>query len=305
MITRLNVEIFSYRRGESFIGCDYQSAFDKLSKPKCRNPSAQSNCSQKSCCDKNKPSKDNRKPSTNVSFKRDSASSNQCSQNKCGQGSEEVYLNPAETDDAKRLSKQWSKTMDEMRRVSQCMVIEPPCEKTPKCPKKKKSCQDDHIHCVTEDNYPCCNDDSSPFTSDDEEEDAKPKKKGFLCCAKNAEPSSTNVPKMRRADSFCPPNVKKIQTTEEDFKAAQVFYKQALEVEKKRQKLYSRQKVQMSSRCANMRNEFDKLSPKEREKLNIEYKKAKKMYRQRRRMMEEKATKSLEKEIKMVKAVKN
>lgn len=201
--------------------------------------------------------------------------------------------------------------MTEIESASKCVAPpcpcppEPPCGSTPKksCG-KPAPCATPHAHCVTKEKFPCCDDDESPFNSEDEDEcKKKSEKRGFpLCCLKKpAVESSANI-KVASATSMCPENAKKCQTAADDFKLAQEYYKKALANEKKRQKLYSRQNVRVSSRCANMRAQYEKLSEKEREKVEAEYKKAKTIYRQRRKKMEAKALKSLDKELKKIKA---
>jgi hypothetical protein len=202
--------------------------------------------------------------------------------------------------DNKNDSKNWSKTMTEINAVSDpCLNsceqekdIKPPTIYTQK-----------HVHCVTEEKFPCCDDDESPFASDDEDEICVNKKKkgrrGFpCCCAKRTVESSLNISANSTA-SIHPENTKKCQTEAEDFRRAQEYYRKALENEKKRQKLYSR-RARMSSRCGNVKKfqANSKLSEKDRVKLEEKYRKAKAQYRLRRKKMEEKATKSLQKELK-------
>lgn len=309
------------------MNCDYECVFDRLKEAKKRasdsfsskrscppspKPLKPSICSQKSqnshkskCSRTSSCEKVDRKSSqkcSSVNFKECPTPKSNCSSR------ERIFIElegTAVSNDNKNENElqKWSKTMTEIKAVSEpcsnfCQQqdmkrpAELPCKQNQK-----------HVHCVTRERFPCCDDDESPFASDDDDgemcERKRKVRRGFpCCCAKKNDESSLNIRAHSSMGSICPENAKKCQTEADDFKKAQIYYRKALENEKKRQKLYSR-RARMTSRCANMKShQNSKLSEKDRAKLEEKYRKAKAQYRQRRKKMEEKARKSLEKELK-------
>lgn len=187
--------------------------------------------------------------------------------------------------------------------------------------KRKISIQ--HQHCVSMDKYPCCDQDS------DSEEEAKPKtaslrncppnrkssqkspgtpikseKRGFFakCC-----PCFSKKPKVRPSinDNSRPAsracganNVKQTQTSPDDFERAKRCLKASMKEEKRRQKVYGKNKKSEDKvDCSEMRKlRTNQPNDCDKEKSEGEYKKARDKYRQKRKKMEQKINKSLEKE---------
>lgn len=191
-----------------------------------------------------------------------------------------------------------------------------------------------HRHCVTIDNYPCCDQDSDVAESDEDNRDSKsaasrdelkakqasrcskvdpygcePKQRGFLskccpCCFKRP----VSRPAFERIDDSRPSSAnhgkKMTQTCPDDFKRAKKCFEAQLKEEKRLQKMYGKSGAIRDTmkcadeRCKSINGELDDCEdPATKEKRELAYKKARQEYRIKRKKMEAKLTKALEKEL--------
>lgn len=189
-----------------------------------------------------------------------------------------------------------------------------------------------HRHCVSSDKYPCCDQDSDDEINEKVEVEVaenkckskrstkkrksrnsskakKPAKKGFFasCCScliKKSKPVPCPDP-MSRPSSNCG-NGKTTQTSADDFKRAKKCLKMSIEQEKRRLKMYRRNKKKPIDKFECTREEpkmcIDgvEVEPSQRDlmKKEADYKKTREKYLEKRQKMEKKISKALAKEAK-------